>query len=170
MIWDGLVMGVVNVEFDVDLNEDNFLFVEHYGKSFGEDRIWHTGPNGDRNITIDQIRLGYVDIKDLLHLGYIVNAFNPKQLDDFNKIGVSTPWSKTLVHEEKVFMGYNSQYIFSFPQAVYDWIIIQKTPFMRPFDPDKQSSLNSVNWRLDWINSNEIQGLLKEVEGLIEQI
>lgn len=172
ILWNGVVTNEIHVQKNMLLKDSNILEISHYGKKFGENRQWHTcivdDVMRDRNITVKKVMLGSVDIKDLLHLGKIHNSFNDRQLDDFRKQGIEPPYLKELVHEEKLFMGYNSTYRLTFPLDVYDWIIIQKTPYTRPYDPQKQSALNSVNWRLDWSNSQEIKHLIKDIEESLE--
>lgn len=168
VLWQGEVLDNLYVPFDITLAENNTLEIEHYGKSFGENGIWHSSQSGDRNITVKQICMGGVDLHDLLHLGKLCNHFNQSQLDDFAASNQDVPHIKQFVHTEDIFMGYNGRYVLEFPKDVYDWIIVQKSPFMRPYDPKKASSLNSVNWRLDWINSHEVVKLMEDVQSLLD--
>lgn len=168
LIWQGEVLNNLYLPFEVILQDNNILEVEHYGKFFGEKGTWHTGAGKDRNIAIKQLFIGGVDVRDLLHLGALHNTFNQKQLDDFAANDQAVPYIKNFVHMEKIFMGYNGTYMLEFPRDIYDWIIVQKSPFMRPFDPKKESSLNSVNWRLDWINSHEVVDIMQDIQDLLD--
>lgn len=168
--WTGVCQEKTNISFSFEPLETNTLSITHYGKSFGENRVWNTTPTTDRNITIEQIKIDYVDIHNLLCLGSVTNTFNDRQIENFQRDQQEIPYTKQYVHNEKLFMGYNGTYSIQFPKEVYDWIIVENTKFTRPSDPTKQSSLNSVNWRLDWINSNEVSALIDEIEGYIKQI
>lgn len=169
-MWTGVCQNKTNISFSFEPQEHNTLSIKHYNKSFGENRVWHTSANGDRNITVEQIKLGHVDIHNLLYLGQTVNSFNDKQIADFQRDNQDIPYIKQYVHEEAIYMGYNGTYTLEFPHEVYDWIIVESTKFNRPVDPTKQSSLNSVNWRLDWINSKEVFHILDEIEGYLNKI
>lgn len=169
-MWTGVCQEKTNISFSFEPQEHNTLSIRHYNKSFGENRVWHTTATSDRNITVEEIKIDHVDIHNLLYLGATVHDFNGRQLDDFYKANQDPPYLKTYVHKEPIFMGYNGTYILQFPKEVYDWIIVESTKFNRPVDPTKQSSLNSVNWRLDWINSSEVFHILDEIEDYISKI
>lgn len=168
--WAGVCQEKTNISFDFEPLDTNTLFVTHHGKSFGENRVWNTTATSDRNIIIQEIKIDHVNIHNLLYLGVTSNLFNEQQTANFHRDGQEIPFIKNYVHHEKLFMGYNGTYVINFPKEVYDWIIIENTKFSRPSDPTRQSSLNSVNWRLDWINSGEIYHLLDEIEGYISKI
>lgn len=174
ILWDGAVVNETSIQKEMSLRDENILEITHYGKKFGENRQWHTRIDGDtvfdRNIIVKQIRIGSVDIKDLLHLGHIHNSFNQRQLDDFAAQNIEPPLLKELVHQEKIFMGYNSTYKLAFPLDFYDWVIVHKTPYSRPYDPQKQSALNSVNWRLDWSNSDSVKRLISDIEASLDML
>lgn len=168
-LFDGDITGATLLNLTAEIDRSNKLIIEHYGKIFGENRIWHTTKDGDRNIVIEKMILGGVDISMLTHLGVIKSVFNQRQIDDFMISGQDVPYEKRPSIKEQIFMGFNGCYELEFNGDVYDWIIVNKTPFVRPFDPKKQSSLNSVNWRLDWVNSNEIKSLFNEIQTLVER-
>lgn len=167
LVWQGKVLENLYVPYEMTLQDINTLEIEHYGKMFGENGIWHTSSQQDRNVTLKKLVMGGVDVQDLLHLGQLQNTFNQKQLDDFANSNQAVPHTKQFVHMEPIFMGYNSTYRLQFPRDIYDWIIVQKSPLMRPFDPKKESSLNSVNWRLDWINSHEVVDIMQDIQSLL---
>lgn len=168
--WVGVCQNETSINFTFEPLENNVLSITHYGKSFGENHIWNTTATTDRNITVKEIRIADVDIHNLLYLGQTKNTFNTRQLADFTKNNQEIPYIKNYMHKEDIFMGFNGTYTINFPGQVYDWIIAENTKFSRPSDPTKQSSLNSVNWRLDWINNQGIYHLLDEIEDYIKQI
>ena len=174
VMFDSTIEGHQVISFDVDLiNGHHTIFIEQYGKKFGENREWHTRSNSDRYIEILDLKLGQVSVKPFWHQGIITNTFNEKQLQDFNQQQVEIPYNQTVYDGyDKIRLSFNGTYSMPFETPVYDWLILSRIPMYRVTGRLKESSLTSVaNWRLDYItNSSEVWQLFDECKAMLEKI
>lgn len=134
LLDDFQVTNEITKTYNVELEEQNTLSIQHYGKRFGEHRIWDTKlVDGvivkDRFFSITDIEFNDVTIKDLWHNGVVTgNRFD----------GNIPQHSTTLPFND------NREYSLSFTSPIYTWIIEKRNEGFKGIGPAwRRSKLDS---------------------------
>ena len=129
--------------FLLSLGQKNRLLIEHYGKRFGENRIWD-----QHEFILQEIWLDDVPISKLWQSGKKLYFHNGKTIpDDLGPV-------------DMVF-GFNGSFEIEFTAPVYDWIIDRRKVVTSPVDI-KISSLDYYNRQ--YTNHTEIQRMFSEID------
>ena len=136
-------------KFIMPLSTNNRLLIEHYGKKFGENRIWD-----QYEFVLQEIWLDDVPISKLWQSGKKLYYHNGETIpDDLGPV-------------DMVF-GFNGSFELEFTAPVYDWIIDRRKIVMSPVDI-KISSLDYYNRQ--YTNHAEIQRMFTIIDEKLSKL
>lgn len=141
--------GAVNKQFLLPLAANNRLLIEHYGKRFGENRIWD-----QHEFILQELWLDDVPISKLWQSGKKLYYHKGEVLpDDVGPV-------------DMVF-GFNGSFEIEFTAPVYDWIIDRRKIVTSPVDI-KISSLDYYNRQ--YTNHAEIQRMFASIDEKLSKL
>ena len=154
------VQNQVNLSFDIPLQDNNTVIIQHFDKNFGQNGQWDTISENDaivkdRAVRLLSFELDEVDLREYL----IQQCFF--ETDDGAKL-----------HTD--YYGFNGQTQIFFCAPIYNWIIdnIVKEKTRNIFDLDQPidtSFDNLFDYRQDLIELQELEQLLEQHAHLFDK-
>ena len=137
----------------------NVLKLEHYNKSFGDNRIWDSGPGGELKLKVLDIKFNGVSIGHLLTTIYFTTIWSTRQIE-LESSEFLDQYSKFISDGHMVFNGF-LEYQWDMP--IYDFLIEQKFKEAH----NLSVAFHSNNTELFHYESGKL--LIDEIKSTIEQ-
>lgn len=156
-LFDGQVVESLDLTKQFTIRENNSIVISHYGKRFGENRIWDTKSAGDQ-IVADRT----LHVDDMLIMGISMKPWWHKGSMDIES---QVPKNSSIIH-----FYFNASYSLSFTAPFYDWLIDSRYEGFKEVGPIwKMSSLNTKS---DGYSSSmlELEPLLDRIQDTINKL
>ena len=154
-LFNQQVVESITLDFDVVCDQTNLLEFEHYGKSFGTNGIWDSGPEQDCFAQILDIRFDDVSVDNIVSGLTFISKWSqgsdPDQVKNFSTINNCNG-----------LMNFNGVIGLEFDMPVYDWLIVKK--YKKPID---KNIAYFSNHTARWHYEEDIR-ILDEIKNLMD--
>jgi hypothetical protein len=162
VLFDGEVVDLVNLIFNIDAQEKNQLIIEHYGKQFGDNNVYDctADQSQDCTLTIKDIRFEDITVgSEIMNKLFFTTVWTEKQLQT---MAPDVLLQMSTIHCQNSTMNFNSIFNLEFETPILNWLTIAK--YKKPSENNTYFS----NYSLRWHYEKDLE-LIEEIKELMKQ-
>lgn len=162
VLYDGPVINSSRHIYQIGVEKNNHLVIQHYGKRFGDGDIYDCSADQSQDcvLKIKEIKFNDVPIgQELMSKLYFETEWTPAQLKNLTPEFLQEMSKITCANGT---MNFNSVFKISFETPILNWLTIAKYK-----TEDKQQAYFS-NYSLRWHYEEDLK-LIEEIKSLIKQ-
>ena len=162
MLYDGPVIDSSKHIYQVDVEKNNYLVIQHYGKRFGDDNIYDcmADQTQDCVLEIKDIKFNDVSIgQELMSKLYFETQWTPAQLKELTPEFMQ---EMSITNYSNGTMNFNSVLKISFETPILNWLTIAK------YKIEAKQHAYFSNYSLLWHYEEDLK-LIEEIKSLIKQ-
>ena len=161
ILFDGEVIDIVTLMFNINAVDKNQLIIEHYGKRFGDNNVYDCSADQHEDcvLTIKDIRFEDITVgPEIMNKLFFKTVWTDAQLQTMLKEDLSL---MSEVSCQNGTMNFNSSFNLEFETPILNWLTIAK--YKKPVEKTTYFSNHALRWHYE-----EDLKLIEEIKQLIK--